>query len=117
MALVSRHRRPSGVEIVVTKGGDDVPSDGDLALVLKDSGETLAEPTARPDGQPSRLGQRYRSADGSVELLVLKSGPCDRRYNGEPMRLIEPGDGGRVVAGGGDGGNPPSIAAVEAEPR
>ena len=37
-----------------------------------------------------QLGKRYRSPDGEIELLVIKAGVCDLRYNGEPMEALQP---------------------------
>jgi len=74
----------------VTKGGDGSLSDGELGLALKDSGESFAGASARPDGAQVQLGKRYKSADGSVELLVIKAGVCDLRFNGEAMELMQP---------------------------
>ena len=36
------------------------------------------------------LGRRYRSPDGEVELLVIKAGVCDLRYNGAAMDVLQP---------------------------
>jgi hypothetical protein len=67
-----------------------VLSDGEVALVLKDEapadlkdGSGRAEPLIQ-------LGKRYKSSDGEVELLVIKPGVCDLRYNGAPMELLQP---------------------------
>src|SRR4029453_1790737 len=38
---------------------------------------------------PLQLGKRYKSPDGAVEILVNKPGPCDLRYEGQPMELKE----------------------------
>jgi hypothetical protein len=35
------------------------------------------------------LGKRYKSSDGSVEVLINKPGPCDLRYEGVAMELKE----------------------------
>jgi hypothetical protein len=84
-----RYVTPSGAEVIVTKGGPGVLSDGDTPLVLKDGD---AAPTGAPTpGAPVlQLGKRYRSADGAVELLVIKPGACDLRYDGQPMELMQP---------------------------
>jgi hypothetical protein len=37
-----------------------------------------------------QLGKRYKSPDGEVELLVIKAGVCDLRYNGANMELLQP---------------------------
>ena len=85
-----RYVGPGGAEIIVTKGGDGALSDGEVALILKDSGESFGDPVERSDVQPIQLGKRYKSPDGSVEVLVIKPGPCDLRYNGETMELMQP---------------------------
>jgi hypothetical protein len=79
---------PSGAQLIVTKGGPGTLSDGDVPLILKDSGDKF------PDGTPSgtavvQLGKRYKSGDGAVEVLINKPGACDLRYDGHPMELKE----------------------------
>jgi hypothetical protein len=85
-----RYVCPSGAELIATKGGDGVLSDGEVALLLKDSGESFGDAPARAEAPQIQLGKRYRSADGAVELLVIKAGACDLRYNGEAMELLQP---------------------------
>jgi hypothetical protein len=85
-----RYVGPSGAEVIVTKGGEGVLSDGEVPLALKDGSETFGDVPARPDAPVIQLGKRYKSADGAVELLVIKPGPCDLRYNGQPMELMQP---------------------------
>ncbi|MGD9895348.1 MAG: hypothetical protein AB7R89_20965 [Dehalococcoidia bacterium] len=85
-----RYVGPSGAEVIVTKGGDGALSDGEVSLALKDSGDAFGAVPDRPDAPQIQLGKRYKSADGAVELLVIKAGACDLRYNGEPMELLQP---------------------------
>lgn len=85
-----RYVSPGGAEFIVTKGGSGTLSDGEVALVLKDSGQTFEGVPPRPDAPQVQLGKRYKSADGSVELLVIKAGTCDLRYDGQPMELMQP---------------------------
>jgi hypothetical protein len=85
-----RYVGPGGAEFIVTKGGSGTLSDGEVALALKDSGQTFEGAPARPDAPQVQLGKRYKSADGSVELLVIKAGTCDLRYDGQPMELMQP---------------------------
>jgi len=79
---------PGGMQLIVTKGGPGTLSDGETPLLRADSGEKF------PDGTPAgaqalQLGKRYKSTDGAVEVLVNKPGPCDLRYEGQPMELKE----------------------------
>ena len=90
VSVGKRYVSPSGAEIIVTKAGPGVLSDGEVGLVLKDE----ASPEMR-DGSGRteplvQLGKRYKSPDGEVELLVIKPGVCDLRYNGEAMELLQP---------------------------
>lgn len=79
---------PSGLQLIVTKGGEGTLSDGDVALLRQDAGESFADGT--PAGEtPIQLGKRYRSADGAVEVLINKPGTCDLRYDGQAMELKE----------------------------
>jgi hypothetical protein len=85
-----RYVAPSGAEVIVTKGGVGELSDGEVALYLKDEAPTgLSDASGRT--QPAiELGKRYRSPDGEVELLVIKAGVCDLRYNGDTMEVLQP---------------------------
>ncbi len=79
---------PGGMQLIVTKGGPGVLSDGEVSLLRADSGEKFADGT--PAGStPMQLGKRYRSADGAVEVLINKAGTCDLRYDGQAMELKE----------------------------
>jgi hypothetical protein len=85
-----RYIAPSGAEVIVTKGGSGVLSDGEVALVLKDEAPAdLKDATGRTE-PAIQLGKRYKSPDGEVELLVIKPGVCDLRYNGDSMELLQP---------------------------
>jgi hypothetical protein len=79
---------PSGAQLIVTKGGPGTLSDGDVALLLKDSGQTFP-PGSAAGTQPLQLGKRFKSHDGAVEVLVNKPGTCDLRYDGQAMELKE----------------------------
>ena len=79
---------PSGVQIIVTKGGEADLSDGSTALLQKDSGESFPDGAA-PGAGELQLGKRYKSADGEVEVLVSKPGACDLKYEGAAMELKE----------------------------
>lgn len=76
---------PGGAQLIVTKGGPGTLSDGATALLLKDGGG-YPEGTAA-GSQALQLGKRYKSADGAVEVLINKPGPCDLHYEGAPMEL------------------------------
>lgn len=85
-----RYVAHSGAEVIVTKGGPGDLSDGEVALTLKDQA-----PPEMSDGSGRtepliELGKRYKSPDGEVELLVIKAGVCDLRYNGSPMEVLQP---------------------------
>jgi hypothetical protein len=77
---------PGGMQLIVTKGGAGVLSDGETPLLRADSGEKFPAGTAA-GATALQLGKRYKSADGAVEVLVNKPGPCDLRYDGQPMEL------------------------------
>ena len=85
-----RYVAPSGAEVIVTKGGPGELSDGEVSLYLKDAATAgLSDGSGR--SEPAiELGKRYRSADGDVELLVIKAGVCDLRYNGAAMEVLQP---------------------------
>jgi hypothetical protein len=85
-----RYVAPSGAEVIITKGGPGMLSDGEVPLVLKDEAPPGGNGAAAREGPPIELGKRYRSADGDVELLVIKAGVCDLRYNGTNMEVLQP---------------------------
>ena len=83
-----RYKAGSGAEVIVTKGGAGPLTDGDVELVISDSGQA---PAAGPAGSEAiQLGKRYQSEDGSVEVLVIKAGLVDLRCGGQPMKLLQP---------------------------
>ena len=85
-----RYLAPSGAEVIVTKGGPGELTDGEVPLVLKEAAPPdLADHSGRTEPL-IQLGKRYKSEDGEVELLVIKPGVCDLRYNGKAMQLLQP---------------------------
>jgi hypothetical protein len=85
-----RYVAPSGAEVIVTKGGAGELSDGEVALYLKDQAPAdMSDASGRTEPK-IELGKRYRSGDGEIELLVIKAGVCDLRYNGEVMEALQP---------------------------
>jgi hypothetical protein len=85
-----RYVAHSGAEVIVTKGGPGDLSDGEVALTLKDHVQPgLSDGSGRTEPL-IELGKRYKSPDGEVELLVIKAGVCDLRYNGAPMEVLQP---------------------------
>ena len=85
-----RYLAPSGAEVIVTKGGAGELSDGEVPLHLKEAAPSdLADHSGRTEPL-IQLGKRYKSPDGEVELLVIKPGVCDLRYNGAMMEILQP---------------------------
>ena len=84
-----RYVSPSGAEVIVTKGGRGDLSDGEVPLILKDQANGASDQSGRAEPL-IQLGKRYRSDDGEVELLVIKAGVCDLRYNGTAMEAQTP---------------------------
>jgi hypothetical protein len=84
-----RYVAPSGAEVIVTKGGSGELSDAEVALVVKEEAAPATDASGRTTPVIT-LGKRYRSPDGEVELLVIKAGVCDLRYNGAPMEVVQP---------------------------
>jgi hypothetical protein len=82
-----RYIAASGAQVIVTKGGPGELTDGATPLA---SGEQAPVASAERDEPLLAIGKRYRSADGEVELLVIRTGVCDLRYNGAPMELMQP---------------------------
>lgn len=85
-----RYVAPSGAEVIVTKGGPGELSDGEVALHLKDEAPADLNDSSGRREPAIELGKRYRSGDGEVELLVIKAGVCDLRYNGAEMEVLQP---------------------------
>ena len=87
----TRYVTPTGAELIVTKGGDGVLSDGEIHLQEKGSGSGFDNGNVPGDDvQTINLGRRYQSPDGDVTVLVTKAGQCDLRYNGEAMEVQQP---------------------------
>ena len=84
-----RYVATSGAEVIVTKGGPGELSDGEVPLTLKDEAQGASDGSGRTEPL-IELGKRYRSGDGEVELLVIKAGVCDLRYNGASMEVLQP---------------------------
>lgn len=82
-----RYIAASGAELIVTKGGDGALQDGDAMLNIKEDGPPANGSSGAGD---VALGKRYASADGSVEVLCIKPGAVDLKYNNEPMELMQP---------------------------
>ncbi len=85
-----RYVSPGGAEVIVTKGGSGVLSDGEVSLWLKEEAPAGATDGSGRTEPVIQLGKRYKSPDGEVELLVIKPGVCDLRYNGAAMELLQP---------------------------
>jgi hypothetical protein len=85
-----RYVAPSGAEVIVTKGGPGELSDGEVSLYLKDQVPAGMSDRMGRSEPLIELGKRYRSPDGEVELLVIKAGVCDLRYNGAAMEVLQP---------------------------
>lgn len=85
-----RYVTPGGAEMVVTKGGDGVLTDGEVELQPKGSEAKFDGASPGPDAFELALGKRFNSSDGGVSVLITKAGQCDLRYNGEPMELQQP---------------------------
>lgn len=82
-----RYIAASGAEVIVTKGGDGALQDGDTVLNIKEDGP----PSSGSNGAGDvALGKRYASADGAIEVLCIKPGALDLRYNNAPMELMQP---------------------------
>lgn len=84
-----RYVSPSGAEVIVTKGGDGQLYDGEVPMLPKEQAGQLSTTTVATKPAIS-VGSRYRSGDAEVEVLVLKAGVCDLRYNEKPMERMQP---------------------------
>ena len=78
---------PGGAQLIVTKAGPGKLTDGDVELVQQGSPPYPAGTAAGAQMLP--LGKRFKSADGSCEVLINKPGPCDLQYEGAAMELKE----------------------------
>jgi hypothetical protein len=85
-----RYVAQSGAEVIVTKGGPGELSDGEVSLFLKDQAPAGISDASGRTEPLIELGKRYKSPDGEVELLVIKAGVCDLRYNGGAMEILQP---------------------------
>ncbi len=85
-----RYIVPGGVaEFIVTKGGDGTLRCGEAALQMR-GGEDAAV-SVKTDGMDGvQLGKRYKDETTSIEVLVVKPGPCALNVDGRPMELLQP---------------------------
>ena len=74
----------------MTKGAGGELSDGETPLFAKEAAPSEPQDTSGRSEPVLQLGKRYRSESGEVELLVIKAGVCDLRYNGQPMQALQP---------------------------
>jgi hypothetical protein len=81
-----RYIAASGAELIVTKGGAGTLQDGETPLNLKEEGA----PATGSEGGEVQLGKRYASPDGSVEVLCIKPGKIELKYDGQAMELMQP---------------------------
>jgi hypothetical protein len=81
-----RYIAASGAELIVTKGGDGVLQDGDTPLNIKEEGP----PAGGSGAGEVQLGKRYAAGDGAVEVLCIKPGKVELKYDGQPMELMQP---------------------------
>lgn len=105
MKIGTRYNLPSGGQILVTKGGDGILTDGDVELLAQGQGEYGTTPTRERESE-LKLGKRWGIVrrenvvqdDGKMkevattfeQVLVIKPGTADLRYNGEPMEEVLP---------------------------
>ena len=85
-----RYIGPSGVEMVVTKGGEGELTDGSIPLQVKGSEEGFPSEYSVENSIDMPLGKRFTSRDGSISVLVTKAGKCHLLMNGDPMEIQEP---------------------------
>jgi len=80
-------------EVVLTNGS---PPQGDLTCgghpMVPSEDATAAAPSPRGDVAADRtlLGKRYRSADGTIEVLCLRQGAGALAVDGVPLELVRP---------------------------
>ena len=85
-----RYVTPGGVEMVVTRGGSGILSDGEVPLQKKGDSAGFGEAIPTADSPSLALGRRFQSPDGDIMVLITKAGKCDLRYDGEPMEIQQP---------------------------
>ncbi len=85
-----RYIGPSGVEMVVTKGGEGELTDSSIPLQVKGSEEGFPSEYSDENSIDMPLGKRFTSHDGSISVLVTKAGKCNLLMNGDPMEIQEP---------------------------
>jgi len=66
---------------------DGALQDGGTPLNIKEDGPPA---NGSNGGGEVALGKRYASPDGSVEVLCIKPGALDLKYEGQPMELMQP---------------------------
>jgi hypothetical protein len=88
-----RYTSRGAVQIIVTKGGSGILTDGSVPFTPAGTPPVIGIEERPTDGSPVLLGSRYRSQAGMVEVLVIKPGVCDLCHDGRPMYRVDGGPG------------------------
>ena len=90
ISIGKRYAAASGAEVIVIKGSEGDLTDGAHPLVPKELAANLPSVEGDPSAPVIPVGRRFRSVNGAVEVLVVRAGKCDLRYNGEPLEVLTP---------------------------
>lgn len=86
-----RYFVPGGTaEVIVTKGGDGELRCGDSPLLQRGADDSGVAAVDTGGMDPVALGKRYKDEESSIEVLVVKAGPCALNIDGRSMALMQP---------------------------
>ena len=85
-----RYVGPSGIELIVIKGGSGTLTDNQIPFELKGKELTDHNNYSSESKPLLGLGRRFISEDESISVLITKSGECDLMYNSKPLKLQQP---------------------------
>jgi len=85
-----RYVGPSGIELIVIKGGNGNLTDNQVPFVLKGKELKTPDDYSVESKQVLGLGRRFISDDENISVLITKAGECELMYNNNPLNLQQP---------------------------
>lgn len=85
-----RYVGPSGIELIVIKGGSGTLTDNQIPFELKGKDLTVPNNYSTQSKSILGLGRRFISQDESISVLITKAGECDLMYDSKPLKIQKP---------------------------
>ena len=85
-----RYVGPSGIELIVIKGGNGNLTDNQVPFALKGKELNIPDNYSVESKQVLGLGRRFISDDENISVLITKAGECELMYDSQPLKLQQP---------------------------